>query len=215
MKAHRLLSILMLLQAHGRLTAGAIARSLEVSERTVLRDIDQLSAAGVPLWGERGHQGGFQLQPGWTTQLTGMTGDEANALWLAGLPGPATALGLGEAAASARLKLMASVPAPWRDQAAVRADMARLCGLWGELLAAQPGKMPDSSAPLLFGHFSIADATFAPICMRIRTYGLPLPADLQAYVDRVAALPGVKAWIDGALAEHDFLDFEEPYRLGR
>lgn len=122
MKAHRLLSILMLLQAHGRLTAGAMARTLEVSERTVLRDIDQLSAAGVPLWGERGHQGGFQLQPGWTTQLTGMTGDEANALWLAGLPGPATALGLGEAAASARLKLMASVPAPWRDQAAVVAE---------------------------------------------------------------------------------------------
>ena len=103
----------------------------------------------------------------------------------------------------------------WRDQAAVRADMARLCGLWGELLAAQPEKMPDGSAPLLFGQFSIADATFAPVCMRIRTYGLPLPADLQAYVDRVAALPGVKAWIDGALAEHDFLDFEEPYRLGR
>ncbi|MDO9030096.1 MAG: glutathione S-transferase family protein [Hydrogenophaga sp.] len=103
----------------------------------------------------------------------------------------------------------------WRDQVTVRADMARLCGLWGELLAAQPEKMPDGSAPLLFGHFSIADAYFAPVCMRIRTYGLPLPADLQAYVERVAALPGVKAWIDGALVEHDFLDFEEPYRLGR
>ena len=122
MKASRLLSILMLLQANGRMTAGALARALEVSERTVLRDIDQLSAAGVPLWGERGHQGGFQLQPGWTTRLTGMTGDEANALLLAGLPGPATALGLGEAAASARLKLVASVPTPWRDSAAVVAD---------------------------------------------------------------------------------------------
>jgi len=103
----------------------------------------------------------------------------------------------------------------WRDQAAVRADMARLGGLWGELLAAQPEKMPDGSAPLLFGAFSIADAYFAPVCMRIRTYGLPLPADLQAYVDRVTALPGVQAWIQGALAEHDFLDFEEPHRLGR
>jgi len=103
----------------------------------------------------------------------------------------------------------------WRDQAAVRADMARLGGLWGELLAAQPQKMPDGSAPLLFGNFSIADATFAPVCMRIRTYDLPLPADLRGYVDRVAALPGVRAWIQGALAEHDFLDFEEPYRLGR
>ena len=103
----------------------------------------------------------------------------------------------------------------WRDQAAVRADMARLCGLWGELLAAQPEKMPDGSAPLLFGGFSIADAYFAPVCMRIRTYGLPLPADLSAYVERVAALPGVRAWVQDALAEHDFLDFEEPYRLGR
>lgn len=97
----------------------------------------------------------------------------------------------------------------WRDQPGVRADLARLCGLWGELLAAQP------AGSLLFGHFTIADAYFAPVCMRIRTYALPVPADIQAYVDRVTALPGVQAWIEGALAEHDFLDFEEPYRLGR
>ena len=97
----------------------------------------------------------------------------------------------------------------WRDQAGVRADMARLCGLWSELLASQP------EGALLFGDFSIADAYFAPVCMRIKTYGLPLPADLAAYVERVGALPGVRAWIEGALAEHDFLDFEEPYRLGR
>lgn len=96
----------------------------------------------------------------------------------------------------------------WRDQAGVRADMARISGLWSELLAAQP---PGS---LLFGAFTIADAYFAPVCMRIRTYGLPVAADLQAYVDRVAALPGVKAWIDDALAEHDFIPFDEPYRLG-
>jgi glutathione S-transferase len=97
----------------------------------------------------------------------------------------------------------------WRDQAGVRADMARLCGLWSELLASQP------EGALLFGEFSIADAYFAPVCMRIKTYGLPLPADLAAYVERVCALPGVKAWVEEALAEHDFLDFEEPYRLGR
>jgi glutathione S-transferase len=103
----------------------------------------------------------------------------------------------------------------WRDQAGVRADMARLCGMWSELLGAQPARLPDGSAPLLFGAFSIADAFYAPICMRLKTYGLPLPADLAAYVDRVAALPGVQAWIEGALAEQDFLDFEEPYRLGR
>lgn len=103
----------------------------------------------------------------------------------------------------------------WRDQPGVRADLARLCGLWGELLAAQPTQLPDGSQPLLFGEFCIADAYFAPVCMRLQTYRLPLPADLQAYVDRVTALPGVQAWIQDALREGDFLDFEEPYRLGR
>lgn len=117
MKASRLLSILMLLQARGRMTAPALAQAMEVSVRTVLRDIDQLSAAGVPLWGERGRQGGFQLREGWSTQLTGMTEPEAHALLLAGLPGPATELGLGAAAASARLKMVASLPGEWREQA--------------------------------------------------------------------------------------------------
>ena len=122
MKASRLLSILMLLQAQGRSSAGSLARALEVSERTILRDIDQLSAAGVPLWGERGRHGGFQLRAGWTTQLTGLTEAEANALLLAGLPGPATELGLGEAAVSTRLKLLASVPASLRDGATAVAE---------------------------------------------------------------------------------------------
>jgi glutathione S-transferase len=103
----------------------------------------------------------------------------------------------------------------WRDQAGVRADMARLCGLWGDLLASQAERQADGSPSLLFGHFTIADAYFAPVCMRLKTYALPLPADLAAYVDRVCALPGVQAWVQAALAEHDFLDFEEPYRLGR
>jgi len=102
----------------------------------------------------------------------------------------------------------------WRDQAAVRADVARLSDLWQDLLSAQPERLPDDSQPLLFGAFSIVDAYFAPVCMRLRTYGLPLVSPLQAYVERVTALPGVQDWIRDALAEHDFLDFEEPYRLG-
>lgn len=117
MQASRLLSILMLLQSHGRLTAPALARSLEVSVRTVLRDIDQLSAAGVPVWGEPGRGGGFQLRKGWSTTLTGLTGPESQALLLAGLPAAATDLGLGAAAASARLKMVAALPAEWRQQA--------------------------------------------------------------------------------------------------
>ena len=94
----------------------------------------------------------------------------------------------------------------WRDNAGVRADVARLVSMWQQCLQTIGG-------PLLFGDFSVADAYFAPVCMRLVTYALPLPDDVAAYVQRVCALPGVKAWRDGARAEHDFLDFEEPYRL--
>jgi glutathione S-transferase len=93
-----------------------------------------------------------------------------------------------------------------RDKPAVRADLQRLITLWSGLLAEHQG-------PMLFGAFSIADAYFAPVVMRLKTYALPVPADVAAYMDRVCALPGVKAWIDGALSEKDFIDFEEPFRL--
>ncbi|MBK6615431.1 glutathione S-transferase family protein [Ottowia sp.] len=96
----------------------------------------------------------------------------------------------------------------WRDRADVRADVARIVAMWQELLAGHGG-------PMLFGRFTIADAFYAPVVMRFRTYALPVPEDVAAYMDRVCALPGVAAWIDGALAEQDFLPFEEPYRTGR
>jgi glutathione S-transferase len=96
----------------------------------------------------------------------------------------------------------------WRDNAAVRADVARLVTMWRECLTRHGG-------PLLFGNFSIADAYFAPICTRLVTYALPLPEDIAAYVQSVMALPGVAAWIKEARTEQDFLDFEEPYRLQR
>ena len=96
----------------------------------------------------------------------------------------------------------------WRDQPGVRADVARLCAMWSELLALHSG-------PLLFDQFTVADAYFAPVCTRLRTYALPMPPQVAAYVDRVLALTGVRAWVEGALAENDFLDFEEPYRLSR
>jgi predicted DNA-binding transcriptional regulator YafY len=118
MLASRLLSLLMLLQSRGRMSAPALARQLEVSVRTVYRDIDSLSAAGVPVDGDAGRNGGYQLRDGWRTQLTGLTSGEARALFLAGLPGPAKALGMGEAAASAHLKLMAALPGDWQADAA-------------------------------------------------------------------------------------------------
>jgi glutathione S-transferase len=96
----------------------------------------------------------------------------------------------------------------WRDKPGVRSDVARLVAMWQELLREHGG-------PMLFGDFSIADAYYAPICMRLKTYALPVPTQIAAYVARVCALPGVQAWISDALAENDFLDFEEPHRLRR
>ena len=94
----------------------------------------------------------------------------------------------------------------WRDHAAVRADVARLVDLWSALLTEHKG-------PMLFGNFSIADAFFAPVCVRLTTYALPVPAPVTAYMNRLRTLPGVKAWLDEALLERDFRDFEEPHRL--
>ena len=120
--------------------------------------------------------------------------------------------GLGGLRSNCPMNIEASLPEVgkllWRDKPEVRADVARVISMWSALLAEHGG-------PMLIGSFSIADAYFAPVCMRLKTYALPVPAAISAYVERVSSLPGVKAWIDGALAEKDFLGFEEPYRLAR
>lgn len=97
----------------------------------------------------------------------------------------------------------------WRDKPAVRTDVARISAMWTELLQA------NSADKFLFGSFGVADAYFAPVCMRLKTYALPVPPVVAAYVQRICAAPGIQAWMVEALAEQDFLDFEEPYRLGR
>jgi len=117
MRSGRLLSLLMLLQAHGRMSATALAERLEVSVRTVLRDIDELSASGVPVRSARGADGGFELMEGWRTRLTGLTPEEAQAMFMAGVAGPAAQLGLGEAASNAQLKMLAALPEAWQADA--------------------------------------------------------------------------------------------------
>ncbi|WP_238006749.1 WYL domain-containing protein [Dactylosporangium sp. AC04546] len=118
MRADRLVSLVLLLRQRGRMSATALARELEVSTRTVLRDIEALSAAGVPVYAERGRHGGFALLPGFQTELTGLNHDEALALLVAGSRRGAQAFGLGSALASAMLKVIDALPESYRDTAA-------------------------------------------------------------------------------------------------
>jgi glutathione S-transferase len=96
----------------------------------------------------------------------------------------------------------------WAEQEAVRSDVARIESMWAEALQASGG-------PFLFGAFGAADAMFAPVCMRLHSYALPISAVTRSYIDRVREAPGVAAFIADALAEQDFLVFEEPYRSAR
>ncbi len=114
------------------------------------------------------------------------------------------------------------------EQSGVRADLARLVQMWQALLALHAPASETHAAlhaethtgrhaeqGMLFGAFSVADAYFAPVCSRIRTYGLPVPPDVAAYVDRVHALSAMRQWREEALLEADFVNFDEPYRTAR
>ncbi|MFE7096139.1 helix-turn-helix transcriptional regulator [Streptomyces erythrochromogenes] len=126
MSAGRLLSLLLLLQSRGRMSARAIAEELGVSVRTAYRDVERLQGAGVPVCAEPGRGGGYRLLDGYRTRLTGMTGGEARALLLAGLPDAADGLGLAAEVSAARLKLLAALPAGAREEAARTATVFHL-----------------------------------------------------------------------------------------
>lgn len=117
MKSDRLLSILLLLQTRGTVPAPELAERLEVSVRTIYRDVDALSAAGVPVYAERGRHGGITLLPGYRTDVTGLTADESRALFVLAAQGAHAALGLDAAIGSALRKVMAALPAPHRPAA--------------------------------------------------------------------------------------------------
>ena len=117
MRADRLISLLMLLQTNGRMTAGDLAERLEVSPRTIYRDLDALSGAGVPVYAERGPQGGCMLMESYRTNLTGLNEKEVQALFMFTVPGLLADLGADKASEAAMLKLTASLPAPFQQDA--------------------------------------------------------------------------------------------------
>jgi predicted DNA-binding transcriptional regulator YafY len=110
MRADRLVSLVLLLRQRGQLTAGELATQLEVSTRTVLRDIEALSSAGVPVYAERGRHGGFALLPGFRTELSGLNHEETLAMLTAGSTGSNQIFGLGTALASAKRKVLDAIP---------------------------------------------------------------------------------------------------------
>jgi predicted DNA-binding transcriptional regulator YafY len=144
MRSSRLVSILMLLQARPRVTARELAGELEVSLRTVYRDVEALAAAGIPVYAEQGRAGGYRLVDGYRTRLTGLTEDEALSLFVVGLPGPAADLGLSAEAASAERKLLAALGPSQRVRAGRLRDRFSLdTSAWYH-----PAEQPAYLAPL-------------------------------------------------------------------
>ena len=167
MRASRLLSLLLLLQTRGRMTAAELAGELEVSIRTIYRDVEALSSSGVPVYADRGPAGGYQLLDGYRTRLNGLTTEEASSLFLAGLPGPAAELGLGEVAANAELKMLAALPPEPRFHAARMRERFHLD---------VPGWYRDADAVPFLGEVSEAVWDQRPLRMTYRRWG---PRDVE------------------------------------
>lgn len=213
MPAGRLLSMLLLLQARGRLSAGQLAAELGISVRTAYRDLARLQAAGVPLSAETGQHGGYRLVEGYRTRLTGLSGGEARALFLAGLPAPAADLGLAEEVAAARLKLLAALPAELREQAERTAAVFHLDAPgWYQEAEAQPLLTVLMDAVIAQCAVDVGYRRWrAPqeVRRRLRPYGLVLKSGtwyLVAAADRIATYRVAQVREVTATTEH----FERP-----
>jgi predicted DNA-binding transcriptional regulator YafY len=186
-RASRLISLLLLLQSRGSVTGAALARELEVSERTVVRDVEALALAGVPVYAVRGRAGGYRLLDGYRTRLNGLNRGEAEALFLSGLAAPLRDMGLAAVVASAQLKVLAALPRDMRDSGAVAAQRFHLD---------VPGWFREAPPPPALGRLATATWTDRTVAARYRRleqtverrlepYGLVLKASVWYLVGRV------------------------------
>jgi predicted DNA-binding transcriptional regulator YafY len=200
MRATRLVSLLLLLQSRDRMTARELADALEVSVRTIYRDVESLGAAGVPVYGEPGHEGGYRLLDGYRTRLTGLTTGEAEALFLTGLPAAAAQLGLTAVTTTAQLKLMAALPAELRDRA------GRIAGRFH--LDLPPWYLGTERTPRLA---PIAGATWDQRTLRIRYLRWAEPHEITRTVEPHGLVLKAGTWYLVARSENRF----RTYRISR
>ncbi|MFF1906880.1 helix-turn-helix transcriptional regulator [Kitasatospora sp. NPDC058218] len=184
MKADRLLSILLLLQTRGQVSATELAERLEVSVRTIYRDVEALSSAGVPVYTERGRHGGIALLPGYRTDVSGLTADEARALFVLSAQGAHSDLGLDGALGSALRKVMAALPAPHRP-AAERIS---------ERILVDPARWLQAGAPAGPDLGELQYAVFADRRLRLRYRHSGTPAPVEYVVDPYGLVSKAAVW---------------------
>ena len=182
MRADRLLSLLMLLQTRGRMTAKKLAEELEVSERTIYRDIDALSAAGVPVYGESGPEGGYALLDHYRTNLTGLTEGEVRALFMLSIPAPLADLGVSQELKAALLKLSAALPdVHRRDEQRVRQRFHLDSTWWHQV---------DESVP----HLPVIHQAVWQDRKLYLAYRLPLAIEVEQLVDPFGLVAKAGVW---------------------
>ncbi|MEU1729125.1 YafY family protein [Nonomuraea sp. NPDC005692] len=194
------MSILLMLQTRRRVTAQELADVFEVSVRTVYRDMDALSAAGVPLYGEPGHDGGYRLLGGFLVRLNGLTEGEAESLFLTGLPGAAADLGLGAIVTAAELKLMSALPTELRDRAERFAERFHL--------DAPPWYGEEDRTPYLT---AVADAVWGERVVRMRYFRWAEPHEVTRAVEPLGLVLKAGHWYLVARSEGRI----RPYRISR